>query len=902
MLRQIFVIHKQHVTILLAVFLLSTVSYAQSLDFVGVISDSLLQPVFNATIYSKPISFDENLKFSVSDIKGKFELRLQKSKQYEIVINHLGYYEIVDTIFLNNDTVKNYILKESRESLDEIILNKRLAVSVKKDTITYRTDQFVNGKERKLRDVLKKLPGLDVDREGNVTVNGKEVTKFLVDGKDFFNGDEKLGVNNIPADAVDEVVALDNYTEIPWLKGLSDSDQLALNIKLKDGKKNFVFGDIIVGGGVEDRYVVNPALFYYSPKTSLNFIGDLNNTGNRSFTASDYLDFAVNKSTILDNNVNYSSILRDNVSQTLSNDNFRNLETLFGGLNISHELSNSLNLSAYSLNNNDNLTSENLSEINYLTGNRIVEERTNNSNQQQDLSVNTLKLNYSTVNEFDVVSTTNFKNTKSDVLQLTRSQSVAQSQFADRMSDTYNRGVEQLFQFNKRFSSKHISTLEASIKQDNLDNNVFNLFDQPIFPNALPLITEESGTFSVNQLVSKRTLTINAALKHYWILNNTTHIYPLMGLNINQVIFDNVDRQLLGDGTVNDFESSGFNNDLYSAINDYYVGAQLKKKYGKLIVKPGIKAHLYDWNAQQMDLIIADQSKAVLLPELLLEYEPLNTRKWRLNYSLNSTFNDPQNFANRLRLNAFNQIFQGNETIENTLYHRVSAGYTSFKLLQGTVFSMFLSYNKFVDGVRNTTLIDGINQINTLVQTDLPENSYSANVNYSTYFWNLKWSYRGNVLFSNYSRILNTRINDFESVNVSNTIEVETRFKKWPNFEFELGHRRNQLSGGLLSNSFDTFNSSGLVEWDFLKHFLFQADYDFSYFSNNESGDSNSFNTINTSIEYWKQSTAWKFKLEFMNLLDNSTRITSSVNQFQAIDNTIFVQPRVILLSVTYNL
>ena len=173
---------------------------------------------------------------------------------------------------------------------------------------------------------------------------------------------------------------------------------------------------------------------------------------------------------------------------------------------------------------------------------------------------------------------------------------------------------------------------------------------------------------------------------------------------------------------------------------------------------------------------------------------------------------------------------------------------------------------------------------------------------YSTYLWNLKWSYRGNISLSDYSRLLNNGITDFQSVNFSNAIEIETRFKKWPNFEFELGHRRNQLNGELLSNSFDTFNSSGLIEWDFSKHILFNADYDFSYFNNNESGNSNTFNTVNASLEYWKQSTAWKYRLEFINLLDNSTRITSSINQFQAVDNTVFVQPRVILLSISYNL
>ena len=143
----------------------------------------------------------------------------------------MGFSKVTDTVKFTANSQKDYYLQKSTESLEEVIIKQEMAVIVKEDTITYRTDQFKTGEERKLREVLKKLPGVEVDREGNVTVNGKKVTKLMVEGKTFFTGDTKLGVNNIPADAVDEVEALDNYNEVGFLKGLSDSDQMALNIK-----------------------------------------------------------------------------------------------------------------------------------------------------------------------------------------------------------------------------------------------------------------------------------------------------------------------------------------------------------------------------------------------------------------------------------------------------------------------------------------------------------------------------------------------------------------------------------------------------------------------------------------------------------------------------------------------
>jgi len=231
---------------------------SQEINFTGKVTDSLQSPITDAYILAIPINSKiHKVKYSITDVKGNYFLKLSKGLSYNVEITYLGYIKVSDTISITEDLIKNYTLIESDQTLEEVLISSRLPIKVREDTITYRVDKFTNGSERKLKDVLKKLPGVEVDREGNTTINGKPVTKLLVDGKEFFTGDEKLGVNNIPADVIDEIEALDNYSEVSFLKGLSSSEQLALNIKLKEGRKKFAFGDIEAGGGIED---INPTV------------------------------------------------------------------------------------------------------------------------------------------------------------------------------------------------------------------------------------------------------------------------------------------------------------------------------------------------------------------------------------------------------------------------------------------------------------------------------------------------------------------------------------------------------------------------------------------------------------------------------------------------------------------
>jgi hypothetical protein len=155
-------------------------------------------------------------------------------------------------------------------TLDGIEIVSKMPVTVKGDTIIYNADSFKNGSERKLEDVLEKLPGVEINDDGQIEVEGKAVEKITVDGKEFFSGDTKLASKNIPSNAVDKIQVLRNYSSVSQLSGVQNNqDRVAINIKLKEGKKNFWFGDITAGAGNSQTtglYLFQPKLFYYSPK------------------------------------------------------------------------------------------------------------------------------------------------------------------------------------------------------------------------------------------------------------------------------------------------------------------------------------------------------------------------------------------------------------------------------------------------------------------------------------------------------------------------------------------------------------------------------------------------------------------------------------------------------------
>ena len=189
-------------------------SFSQSIDFEGVITDAFGNTILGANI----IAVEKNTQvldgFGISNDSGYFRLTLKKDTDYDIKISFIGFQQIAFVLNKTADFKKDFKLEQQSEALDEVELVYEMPVTIKGDTIIYNADSFNTGTERKLGDVLKNMPGIEINDDGRIEVEGKEVTKITVEGKDFFDGDSKLATQNLPANVVGKVQVLRNFSEV----------------------------------------------------------------------------------------------------------------------------------------------------------------------------------------------------------------------------------------------------------------------------------------------------------------------------------------------------------------------------------------------------------------------------------------------------------------------------------------------------------------------------------------------------------------------------------------------------------------------------------------------------------------------------------------------------------------
>ena len=337
-------------TIQIAFLFITSIFYSQSIKLDGFITDAKSLGLEMANVMAVNSTTKKMDAYAITNDKGKFSLNLKSNTPYSIKISFLGMQsKEVTIVTLSDNIIKTVVLEEGGIELDGVEIVREMPVSIKGDTIVYNADSFKTGTEKKLEDILKRLPGVEVNADGEIEVEGKKVSQMLVNGKKFFEGDTKLGSRNIPAGAVDKIQVLRNFSEVGQLKGLeNNNDDVAINIKLKSGKNKFWFGDISAGTDFVDRFIINPKLFYYSPKTSINVISNFNNIGDVPFSNRDYFRLTGgSRNTIGRSGTNFNVSSNDLGISTQRDNKAKSIDNKFGAINIAQQMSKNWNISGF---------------------------------------------------------------------------------------------------------------------------------------------------------------------------------------------------------------------------------------------------------------------------------------------------------------------------------------------------------------------------------------------------------------------------------------------------------------------------------------------------------------------------------------------------------------------------
>ncbi|MDI5895230.1 carboxypeptidase-like regulatory domain-containing protein [Flavobacterium algoritolerans] len=897
-------------TILIALFFITSFSFAQSVKLEGLITDSKTVGLEMANVMAVNKATKAMDSYAITNDKGKFLLNLKPNTTYSLKISYLGMQnkelEITTT---SENSIKNIALEEGGIELDGVEIVREMPVSIKGDTIVYNADSFKSGTERKLEDILKKLPGVEVNADGEIEVEGKKVSKLMVEGKDFFDGDTKLGVKNIPADAIDKIQVLRNYSEIGALKGVENNqDNVAMNIKLKSGKKNFWFGDMTAGIGVaheESRYLINPKLFYYSPKYSINLITNFNNIGELPLTVQDYFKFTGGFRGMMQKGGSSFNVSSNDLGiSLLRNNRAKEIETKFGATNFSYNVNKAWTLSGFGILSSSETDLETKSQTNILQPNSSeilsTENRQETANQKSNLGLFKLSSSYKPSARFqfdyDVLtklskqdennsllreSVVNNNSNTENINTLKKQDPISVNQ---NLSLYYTQSDKNIF----AFEMQHLYQEEDPFYNANLQSQPFNLADYIAGQNRN----------NINQSRFVKTSKIDAKLDYYYMVTPKSNINVTLGNTYSHQNFNSSIFQILDNETVNNLDDIANTNDVNYNFNDTFLGLHYKILSGKFTFTPGVSLHSYNMTNEQLGTSNS-QNFFRALPDFLAIYQIKKAETLTYNFSYTNNFTDVNQLAEGFVFSNYNSLTKGNRLLENATAQVHSLRYFKYNMFNFENITAFATYSKRVDAIKTRAIFNGVNQTSSPFNSDFADETLSGNGSYGRSFLkNYKASLGANLNWSKFNNIQNNVLSTNESFTQSYTLKASTNYKNMPNLE--LGY--NIVTNDYNNTTFYTEKPFSRLDYFFLKSFSFVAEYEFYHYYNNTKTVNNEYDFLSASLIYQKKGSKLEYKVSGTNLLNTTSLNDDNFSQFATRTSQYTVQPRYVIFSLKYNL
>lgn len=255
----------------------------------GTVADATdKSPLANATVRVLQQRDSAYVTGGMTDAQGLFTINV-KNGSYIIETSYLGYHTTTKNVTAGRHTVSTDTIAMRPNSivLDEAeVVGVKTDVKVMQDTVEYNAGSFKTQPNAVVEDLLKRLPGVEVDSEGKITAQGKEVSKILVDGKEFFSDDAKVASKNIPVDIVDKLQVIDRKSDLARLTGVDDGEEeTVINLTVKKGMKQGWFGNVTAGYGTNDRYAGNFMVNRFVNDNQFSILGNINNTNDPAFTS-----------------------------------------------------------------------------------------------------------------------------------------------------------------------------------------------------------------------------------------------------------------------------------------------------------------------------------------------------------------------------------------------------------------------------------------------------------------------------------------------------------------------------------------------------------------------------------------------------------------------------------------
>ncbi|GAB3197445.1 hypothetical protein ABID22_003426 [Pontibacter aydingkolensis] len=906
--------------LLLLVFLIiSHVSFAQKYSVKGRVLDNTDAALPSATVLVLQAKDSTLVNFGATDLQGAFEVKGVSKGDYLFKVSFLGFDPFFQKIlFPNGATVVDMgaikLQPQSKQLKEVQVQGEKSPVVIKKDTIEFNAGSFKTQPNAAVEELLKKLPGVEVDAEGNVSMQGEKVQRVTVDGKEFFGRDPKMATKNLPADAIDKVQVFDKKSDQATFSGIDDGQrEKTINLQLKEEKRNNAFGSVMAGGGTDERYQAKASINRFKKGQQLSFLGMANNINSQGFGFDEYANFNGGMS-----RMGGGMIVINNGSGGTANGIPINtggrmnglMNTQAGGLNFNNQVTKKLEANgSYFFNNLNQTISKDVERDNLLNaGNPRTTERTTQDGGNLNHRGNvTLDYKIDSLNSLKVTGALSYNEIAQN--QSSRINNFGTNDQVLNASDTRSNSEGNIFNLNSSILFRHRFTKPGRFMSVNADMSANQNDTDGTYDSDLTFANREDSQIRQRNEQASDTRNLTLGVSHTEPLGNRQYLesnytYRANLSESNREVYDI-------EGNSNTLNASLSN--MYESLYLYHrLGLNYKLNRQKYNLTLGTSLQQSDLNGEvwlrNMDgKQNIDRDFYNLLPTARFNYDFANNRRLSFNYE--TIVQEPSirqlqpvaDISNPLN------IYVGNENLIPSYMHQVRLNYNSFDA--GTLRSFFgmLSVMHTTNAIVSSQSIDE-NSIRTTTPVNVDYNtmvSTFANYSYPIKKLNSRLHFGANVRDQNTISVLNDVENDVNVRSASGNIRYSYQ-KENLNFglraditaqrtKYEDTNQNDQL---FLNKTY-----AADANYRFLKHYNINATFDYLVYDNNATNFNQAIPLLNASISrQFLKNNAGELKLSATNLLDRNTGINQTTNALYIERETLNSLGQYYMLSFIYNI
>jgi len=899
--------------------LMSYVGFAQNLTIQGTLKDSIANRALNSATVSLVYANDSSLvSFSRTNEAGVFNFKNVSPGNYLISVSYVGYIpNWVPVITGTEKTVDmGLIYMNDVNTMSTVTVTaRRPPVVINGDSVEFNSENFKTAPNAVVEDLLKKMPGMEVDKSGGITVNGKKVTKVFVNGKEFFTGDPVMATKNLPADAVDKIQVYDRKSDQAMFTGIDDgSEETAINLKLKKDRNKSTFGKLNGGAGTPSVFDAQGNVNVINNEEQFSAIGGANNTNRQNFSNRNIVNFSGGgggrPGAGAGVTVNFSGgsgetdANAQGIAETYSiGGNYSNLFN-----NKKTEFNANLSISDVERNNISNSFTQNLTPGNAF--NRISNSNSIAGNKQQnfgstiDHKVNE-NFSFRFTPSLGLQQTTNYSEDSTQTYLTNGNLLNSNTTIASSASDAVNAASTLLLR--KKFAKKG-RTISSTITQSfNRSNSTGNQYTEQLsyINNKLTndSVLDQQNTRKGENSSYSANLIYTEPLGKKSLLEFNTYLSKSIGSSSRKIY----DYSTLTDGygVLNTRLTNEFNSEYtYSGGGMSYRSNQ--KKYNFSTGFSLQKAVLAGENISAK--IKLSQSFQDILPNATFRYNFSQTKNLNVDYRTSTNQPSITQLQPVLDQSNINRQSIGNPDLKRSYVHNLNIRFFSSKILAGKNFFSTLNASTTNNSIVNydsvlpnrTILtrpvnVDGAYRINGSVNYGFGIKKLKSRLSFG-----LNAGLNNNISYAN--GLLNTIVTKSTGPSMSYTYIVDDVIDINLTARYSFSQTSNEVNPTLNTNFLTKVFGADMTNYLPLNIVLNQS---FNYAIN--TGRAEGFNTA---IPIWNASFSKFFlknkraeiKMSAFDLLNKNIGINRNVSQNQIVDRSYNVISQYFMLTFTYSL